>query len=67
MRESQVRFTRLENYSCLVSGRDAQAIVLGTYVDVAVGTEVVPKDRAKQSEPRDVMSSAERRQRVTID
>jgi hypothetical protein len=36
-------------------------------VDVAVGAEIVPKDRAKQSQPRDVMPLAERRHRVTID
>jgi hypothetical protein len=40
---------------------------LHQHVHVAVGAEIVPEDRAKQSQPRDVMSSAERRHRVTID
>ena len=40
---------------------------LHQYVDVAVGAEIVTKDGAKQSHPCDVMPSAERRHRVTID
>ena len=40
---------------------------LHQHVDVTVGAEIVPKDGAKQSQPRNVMSLAERRHRVTID
>jgi hypothetical protein len=40
---------------------------LHQYVDVAVGAEIVPTNGAKQSQPRDVMPSAELRHRVTID
>jgi hypothetical protein len=40
---------------------------LHQYVDVAVGAEIVSKDGATQSQPRDVMPPAERRHRVTID
>jgi len=37
------------------------------HVDVTVGAEIVPKNGAKQSQPRNVVSLAERRHRVTID
>ena len=37
------------------------------HVDVTVGAEIVPKDGAKQRQPRNVMSLAERRHRVAID
>jgi hypothetical protein len=47
--------------------RNMAGLELHQYVDVTVGAEIVPKDGAKQREPRDVMSSAERRHRVTID
>ena len=50
-----------------VEARNMAGLKLHQYVDVAVGAEIVPKDGAKQSQPRDVMPSAERRHRVTID
>jgi hypothetical protein len=50
-------------------GENARTVLglLHATVDVTVGAEIVPKDGAKQSQPRDVMSSAERRHEVTID
>ena len=50
-----------------VEARNMAGLELHQYVDVTVGAEIVSKDGAKQSQPRDVMSSAERRYRVTID
>ena len=50
-----------------VEARNMAGLKLHQYVDVAVGAEIVPKDGAKQSQPRDVMPPAERRHRVTID
>ena len=47
--------------------RNIAGLELHQDVDVAVGAEIVPKDGAKQSQPCDVMPSAERRHRVTID
>ena len=40
---------------------------LHQHVDVAVGAEVVAKDRAEQGQTRDVMPLAERRHRATVD
>ena len=40
---------------------------LHEHIDVAVWAEVVSKDGAEESEPRDVMPAAERRHCVTID
>ena len=50
-----------------VEARNMAGLKLHQYVDVTVGAEIVPKDGAKQSQSRDVVSSAERRHRVTID
>ena len=50
-----------------VEARNMADLKLHQDVDVAVGAEIVPKNGAKQSQPRDVMPSAERRHRVTID
>ena len=46
---------------------DMASLELHQHVHVTVGAEIDPKDRAKQSQPRNVMSLAERRHRVTID
>ena len=50
-----------------VDARNMAGLKLHQYVDVAVGAEIVSKDGATQSQPRDVMPPAERRHRVTID
>ena len=50
-----------------VEARNMAGLELHEYVHVTVGAEIVPKDGAKQSQSRDVMSLAEGRQRVPID
>jgi hypothetical protein len=40
---------------------------LHQHVDVAIGAEIVAKDRAEQCQPLNVMASAKHRHLVTID
>ena len=50
-----------------LEARDMAGLELHQHVDVTVGAEIVLKDGAEQSQPRNVMSLAERRHRVPID
>ena len=50
-----------------VEARNMAGLEFHQHVDVTVGAEIVPKDGTKQRQPRNVMSLAERRDRVAID
>ena len=50
-----------------VEARNMAGLEFHQHVNVTVGAEIVAKDGAKQRQPRNVMSLAERRHRVTID
>ena len=50
-----------------VETRNVAGLEFHQHVDVTIGPEIVPKDGAKQSQPRNVMPLTERRHRVTID
>jgi len=50
-----------------VESRNVARLELDEHVYVAVRAEVVPKNRAKQCQPPDVIASTERRHGFTID
>lgn len=49
-----------------IKSRNVAGLELDEHVDVAVRTEVVPKNGAKSREPSDMVASAESRQGFTI-